>query len=354
MVKTTKTPPAGTPETTTMQQQPLKRELICQYVWDRYIDNVRPKVEVDEEAALKFFEGYYAKHPLNTDQECFYYAILLYERAFADDTHRARYLVKAKEVFEAYRDSTGDRELDAIEDRYEDVVDIIERENLVAQVKSVVDTAPEIEGMVLVPGGSYSYGEQRLQLVLEPFYIDVLPVTNEQYRKFLEETNYRRPPLWEQMPEFAEDGLPVTGVSWMDALMYCKWAGKGLPTAEQWEKAARGNDGRTYPWGEEEPTPETACFWDQIREPKLRPLRDAQQASASPYGVRCMAGFVWEWTNTPMPDIEGAQFVKGGSWADPALPQFLSGWARNWANKKEKNELIGFRCTKRLENPNGV
>ena len=352
MVKTTKTPAAGSSEQPQMQQQPLKREQICQYVWDRYIDNIRPKMEIDEEAALQFFEGYYAKHPLNVDPESFYYGILLYERAFADDANRARYLVKAKEVFESYRTNTGDTELDAVELRYEDTADIVEREGLEAKVKSVVLTAPEVEGMVLVPGGTFMCGEQNATIVLDSYYIDVTPVTNEQYRKFLEETNYRRPQLWEQMPELAEDGLPVTGVSWMDALMYCKWAGKSLPTAEQWEKAARGSQGNTYPWGEDEPTPERACYWDQIREPRLRPIASAPQ-SASPYGVRCMSGFVWEWTNTPISDIEGAQIVKGGSWADPGLPQFLSGWARNWANKKEKNELIGFRTTKRLESTPG-
>ena len=115
-------------------KEKLTREKICQFIWDRYIENSRPKFEIDEEEALKFFEEYYSKHPLNTDDECFYYGVLLYERAFADDHNRARYLVKAQEVFGVYRSVSGDTEWDAIEDRYADVCDIIESEKLLDSV----------------------------------------------------------------------------------------------------------------------------------------------------------------------------------------------------------------------------
>ena len=113
-------------------KDPLTREKICQYVWARYIDNVKAPFEIDEEEAVHFFEKYYAKHPLNEDEECFYYAILLYERAFADEGNRARLFVKSKEVFEVYRNITGETEWDVIELRYEDVVDLIETEGLEA------------------------------------------------------------------------------------------------------------------------------------------------------------------------------------------------------------------------------
>jgi hypothetical protein len=84
------------------EQVTLTPELVRKYVWTRYIDSERFNVEVDEEQALKLFEDYYSKHPLDQDDECFYYGILLFERAFASDgdKNRARYLVKAKEVFE--------------------------------------------------------------------------------------------------------------------------------------------------------------------------------------------------------------------------------------------------------------
>jgi len=331
-----------------LPKEKLTREKICQFIWDRYIENARPKFEIEEDEALKFFEEYYSKHPLNTDDECFYYGVLLYERAFADDQNRARFLVKAREVFSVYRSVSGDTEWDAIEDRYADVCDIIDSENLLENVKTAADLAPEIEGMKLIPAGPFFFGSELVETVLEPYYIDIYPVTNEEYRVFLEETNYRTPGLWRKRPELAGDGLPVVGVSWMDALQYCKWAKKSLPTVEQWEKAARGEKGYTYPWGEDEPTPELANY-NQFdgSEPKLRPLSEFN--GLSPYGLHNMSGSVWEWTNTPHPELEGTQWVKGGSWIDPPHPEFLSTYIANWASKKEKNDVIGFRCTKRLE-----
>lgn len=333
------------------KQQPTRQQ-ICEYIWARYIDNASPKIEIDEEQALRFFEDYYGKHPLNTDDECFYYGILLYERAFSeeDEVTRARYLVKAKQVFEVYRDVSGETDFDAIEDRLEDVSEMIESENLLEKVKTVAELAPKVEGMVLVPAGPSFYGPGRTKTMLEPFYIDAYPVTNEEYREFIEETSYRRPAIWDRHPQLAEDGLPVTGVSWMDAIQYCKWKKRSLPTAEQWEKAARGPEGFNYPWGDQGPTPENCNYLaEDWRQPTLRPLAEWADKGKSPYGVCGMVGGVWEWTNTPNAEVDGTHFVKGGSYVDPDEPQWLSAHATLWAGKKEKNEIIGFRTTRRLE-----
>lgn len=331
----------------TKEAPELTRERICQYVWARYIDNTKPPFEIDEEQAVHFFEKYYAKHPLTEDEECFYYGILLYELAFSDDRNRARYLVKAKEVIEVYRNVTGETEWDVIEDRFADVQDLIESEGLLEKVQTAAASAPSIPGMVLVPGGSFLLGAELKESHLEPFYIDEYPVTNAQYRVFLEETNYRKPVLWDRRADLTGDDLPVTGVSWMDALQYCKWAKKSLPTAEQWEKAARGTKGSPYPWGDEPPTPDKANYhvndWTQ---PTLQPAK-AHDAFASPYGVKAMVGCVWEWTNTSFPEEEGAQVIKGGSFADPI--QYVHTLSSLWANKKEKSDIIGFRCTMALE-----
>jgi formylglycine-generating enzyme required for sulfatase activity len=340
-------------ETTKMsaKKQP-SRQQVCEYIWARYIDNASPKIEVDEEQALRFFEDYYGKHPLNTDDECFYYGILLYERAFSDDNEntRARYLVKAKEVFEVYRSVSGETDFDAIEDRLADVNEMIESEKLLEKVKTVAELAPKVEGMVLVPGGKFLYGPEKTETMLEPFYIDVYPVTVKEYREFLEETSYRRPALWERRPDLIEDEMPVTGVSWMDAIQYCKWKKRSLPTSEQWEKAARGPDGFSYPWGEQGPTAENCNFLaEDWRAAALRPLPEWADNCKSPYGVCGMVGGVWEWTNTPNTEVEGTHLVKGGSYIDPDDPQWLSGYSTLWANKKEKNELIGFRTTRRFE-----
>jgi formylglycine-generating enzyme required for sulfatase activity len=334
------------------EKQPPTMALVRQYVWDRYIDNVRPRVEIDEELALKLLEDHYSKHPLNQDDECFYYGILLYERAFSSedkDTQRARYFVKAKEVFEVYRKVSGETEWDVIEDRYADVCDIIESEGLLEKVQTAVSKAPKVEGMVLVPAGPFPFGAERKHTHLEPYYIDIFPVTNLEYRKFLTETSYRKPELWARRPDLAADELPVTGVSWMDALQFCKWAKKSLPTSEQWEKAARGPEGFTYPWGEDPPTPERANYKVHYEDDGRLQSAKRYEKWKSPYGVVAMVGSVWEWTNTSYPDEEGAQFIKGGSYDDPNEPAFLSALAEIWANKKEKNELIGFRCTKTLD-----
>ncbi len=327
----------------------LTRERICQYVWDRYIDQKKPAFELDEQQAVKFFEKLYANHPLNEDQDCYFYGILLYELAFIDAQNRDRYLVKAKEVLEVYRNITGETEWDVTEDRYADVCDIIESENLLEKVKTRAQLAPEIPGMVLVPGGPFPFGPDRQEIHLEPYYIDVTPVTNRQYREFLEETQYRPPVVWETKPDAAHDELPVTGVSWMDALYYCKWAGKSLPTVQQWEKAARGTEGFTYPWGNEPLSPEKANYrHDDFAPPRLEPI-SKYDAYASPYGCKVMVGSVWEWTNTIYPDAEGCCYIKGGSYVDPGDPEFVSATAALWADKKAKTDILGFRCTKMLE-----
>lgn len=331
---------------------PLTLELVRKYIWTRYIDGERFHVEVDEDAALKLFEEHYAKHPLDQDEESFYYGIILFERAFAadpKDKNRARYFVKAKEVFETYRKVSGETDWDAIEDRYADVCSVVESEGLLEKVQSAVAKAPKIEGMVLIPGGTFPFGVDKKQISLEPYYIDIYPITNADYRKFLTETNYRKPEIWTKRPDLAADELPVTGVSWIDALQYCKWAKKSLPTAEQWEKAARGPEGFTYPWGEDAPSPEKCNYKVHPEDDgRLVPVKRYEKFK-SPYGVVAMVGTVWEWTNTSYPDEEGAQILKGGSYEDPADPAYLSALAEIWANKKEKNELIGFRCTKALD-----
>ncbi len=327
----------------------LNRQKICEYLWTVYVDTQKCAFTIDENDALHFFERYYAKHPMNEDEECFYYGILLYELSFSDAVNRERYLVKAQQVFTRYREVSGETEWDVVEDRLADVNDIIESEDLLSKVKAVSETAPAVPGMVLVPAGSFPFGEEKRVTELEPYYIDIYPVTNAQYKVFLEETKYRRPRIWDTNPEITADDIPVTGVSWMDALQYCKWAKKSLPTAEQWEKAARGPKGSTYPWGEAEPTPELTNYKvDHYVQPKLLPVTQFKDVP-SPYGVQALVGSVWEWTNTPYIDEDGAQILKGGSFVDPNALPYLSTTADLWANKKEKTDCIGFRCTRALD-----
>ena len=119
------------------------------------------------------------------------------------------------------------------------------------------------------------------------------------YAKFLAASNSIQPDRWQSDTPVKFHDRPVIGVGWAEASRYCQWAGKRLPTEAEWEKAARGTDGRLYPWGDTSPTPFYANFY--------RPLNTGQsvyevlvdvghlEAGKSPYGAYGMAGNVWEW-----------------------------------------------------------
>ena len=118
--------------------------------------------------------------------------------------------------------------------------------------------------MIHIPAGDFLYGEDKQVVYLDEFWIARTPVTNRQYEAFVNATDYERPQHWDGRavhPSIANH--PVVYVSWDDAQAFCEWAGTFLPTERQWEKAARGTDGRTYPWGEDEPTDKLCNFCKQ-------------------------------------------------------------------------------------------
>jgi serine/threonine-protein kinase len=125
------------------------------------------------------------------------------------------------------------------------------------------------EQMILVPAGPFLMGPQRRTVHLDAFYMDRTPVTNRQFKTFVDVTGYRPSDPGAsrllshfrrgEIPEGHEDH-PVVYVSWDDARAYASWAGKRLPTEAEWEKAARGTDGRRYPWGRAEPGPSRANY----------------------------------------------------------------------------------------------
>ena len=104
--------------------------------------------------------------------------------------------------------------------------------------------------MVFIPAGEFLFGPDREKVQTEAYYIDRFPVTNAEYKKFVDQTGHIEPDHWRRgvIPEGKEDH-PVVHVRWESANVYAEWAGKRLPTEIEWEKAARGTDGRQWPWG---------------------------------------------------------------------------------------------------------
>ena len=108
--------------------------------------------------------------------------------------------------------------------------------------------------MVLVPAGHFLYGDDNERKSLPAFYMDKYEVTVSRYASFLRASTRKKPDYWDQASQVNAGNRPVIGVDWYDADAYCHQYGKRLPTEQEWEKGARGADGRTYPWGNAEPS----------------------------------------------------------------------------------------------------
>jgi formylglycine-generating enzyme required for sulfatase activity/TolA-binding protein len=192
------------------------------------------------------------------------------------------------------------------------------------------------------------------RVALGPFYMDRHPVTNAQYKKFLDATHYAPPPSpdWTDMEiKPGCQGKPVTDVNLSDAAAYTKWAGKRLPREAEWEKAARGIDGRLFPWGN---------TWDPILCDALESdtaetsAVDLVAAGRSPYGASDMAGNVQEWTADALkpypgadpeglPFKEGQQAVRGAMHQEPILVLRMVP-RRDGFMPNERTSTLGFRC----------
>ncbi|MBI2132704.1 MAG: SUMF1/EgtB/PvdO family nonheme iron enzyme [Candidatus Tectomicrobia bacterium] len=214
--------------------------------------------------------------------------------------------------------------------------------------------------MVLVPEGLFNQGsgdgppeEQPARTVyLNAFWIDRDEVSVAAWEHFRRGTGHP-PSKYADDPILHRPELPVVGVSWFDARAYCRWAGKRLPTEAEWEKAARGTDGRRYPWGDRF-NPRLAASEGSAPEPV-----GGRPGGESPYGARSMAGGVWEWTNdfwgefyyreAPGRNPQGPRSgflhtIKGGSWREP--PEFLRGATRFRLDGIIRWKTVGFRCAR--------
>ncbi|RMH23053.1 MAG: formylglycine-generating enzyme family protein [Gammaproteobacteria bacterium] len=235
--------------------------------------------------------------------------------------------------------------------------------------KSRLGDAPN--KMVLIPAGPFIRGtNDRLPdegpqhtLSLPDYLIDIFEVTNLQYKRFIDETGRRSPDHFRNRTYPAgKADHPVTYVTWKDAHDYCQWAGKRLPTDAEWEKAARGTDGRIFPWGNDFSVlkANTPVRWQALKtEGDTTPVGSFEEG-VSPYGLYDMTGNVWEWTaswyqpypgNTTPSENYGKRYktLKGGSWFDCSFYKCgLSAplYNRSFFSVRTKNDTFGFRCAK--------
>ena len=222
--------------------------------------------------------------------------------------------------------------------------------------------------VVRIPAGEFLMGNARTErhplehkVFVSEFLIDKTPVTWAQYKQFAGTTLTPLPP---HEPYWGiHDDHPAVFVTWEEAKLYCEWAGARLPTEAEFEKAARGTDGRMYPWGDEDPTPERAVFrrnWGHLATDSVT----ARPGGASPYGLLETGGNVWEWCEdwyaenyyevSPRRDPKGpssgtAHVVRGGSW--DSRPDVLSCSCRNWGHQGYREGDFGFRCA--MDLPSG-
>ena len=178
--------------------------------------------------------------------------------------------------------------------------------------------------MAYVPGAALSLGSplgadenSERTVTLEPFFIDVHPVTCAQYAEFVEAASHRPPKDWPDghMP-LERARHPVVWLTWPDAAAYAEWAAKRLPTEDEWEYAARGTDGRPYPWGSGFDAALCNCRASRIG--GTTPVGHFP-GDASPFGCRDMAGNVWEWTASPHPVRPDRRVLRGGSWGSSPM-----------------------------------
>jgi formylglycine-generating enzyme required for sulfatase activity len=215
--------------------------------------------------------------------------------------------------------------------------------------------------VIRIPGGEFLMGNKETErqplehmVSVSEYLIDKTEVTWGQYKKFLAATGRSIPPV---EPYWGiHDDHAVVFVDWEESKAHCEWAGARLATEAEWEKAARGTDGRKFPWGNSEPTRELAVHrrsWGfQATDPAT-----AHPDAASPYGALDMGGSVWEWCSdwydgdyyesSPAVNPRGpasgmARVVRGGSW--DSRPDVLSASCRSWGHRGYREGDFGFRC----------
>lgn len=235
-----------------------------------------------------------------------------------------------------------------------------QEEPVLTEPQLVTPAAPV--DMVKVPRGPFLYGKEKTRVVIDyDYWIDMYPVTNEKYRAFIEADGYKQQQYWSpegwkwkteqniESPQFWNDKRwnqadhPVVGVSYYEVEAYAKQVGKRLPTEQEWEKAARGEDGRQYPWGEEFDKARCNSFQSGIK--YATPVTQYPNG-VSPYGCYDMAGNVWEWCSGWYDEKRGQRVIRGGSWID--RPETMRASYRSKNSTGLRHSGIGFRLAQDL------
>lgn len=286
----------------------------------------------------------------------------------------------------------------------EDMILIHEGPFLMGSTKEDIDTLLDLDHNIEVDR-LYNEFPQR-EVYLRAYLIDKYPVTNAQYKKFIEFGGYTQKSFWSDTGwQFisqanpldssdldnvlqGEQDCPVVNISWYEAEAFAKWAGKRLPTEAEWEKAARGTDGRFYPWGNVFDKTKLNCAELKIERPT--PVTRYPQGQ-SVYGCFDMAGNVWEWTadwydshyyehasnkdpqgpaiaeknpyfgrpeevgisiyelkpSATSGSLSACKVLRGGSWNGSGIVHIRCA-NRDYDEPTYKNDTIGFRCAKSL------
>jgi formylglycine-generating enzyme required for sulfatase activity len=237
---------------------------------------------------------------------------------------------------------------------------------VVADAQEAGATADRLQppdGMALIPAGPFLMGnnndfhdndadEKPRHIVnLQPFFIDIYPITNQDYKAFVDASGHRTPQYWTDSGEIPDGKQlhPLTGVNYMDATAYAQWKGHRLPTEQEWEKASRGTEGLRWPWGN---------IFDEnkanVGQRTTTPV-GAYPKGCNAYGLCDMAGNVWEWTSTwyaPYPDAPPNRAilrflndtylsVRGGSYGSDIGS--ARGADRGIKKPEESGPSLGFR-----------